>query len=151
MAAVPQAAFAKQGLEFAQDRARLHRQLDHFLDEPTRIYSEQPLANAEILLESAGMPPLEETLLADKIHRLQSLITEAQTPLTVTLQSDGMTSVLIYHVGRLGQFTRHQLELRPGTYTAIGSRAGYRDVRQTFSVRPGVDLPALDIRCEESV
>ena len=151
LARVPQAAFARRGLELAEDRERLHRQLDHYLADPTRVWSAQPLANAEKLLASAARPPVEETRLAGKINRLQTLIIEARTPLTVTLQSDGLTSVLIYHVGRLGSFTSQQLELTPGTYTVVGSRPGYRDVRQTFTVKPGSDLPALDIRCEETV
>jgi hypothetical protein len=69
----------------------------------------------------------------------------------VVLQSDGLTQVSIYHVGRLGQFTSQTLELRPGTYTVVGSRPGYRDVRQTLTVKPGSNQITLDIRCEEPV
>jgi hypothetical protein len=148
---VPQANFARQGLVFAEDRERLHGQLDHYLQDPTRVYSDQPRANAEILLESALNPPAGETRLADKIRRLQALIIEATTPMTVTLKSDGLTSVQIYHVARLGQFISKQLDLRPGTYTVVGSRKGYRDVRQTLTVKPGQEQTALNIRCEESV
>jgi hypothetical protein len=151
LAKVPQAAFARQGLELAEDRERLHRQLDHYLSDPTRIWSAEPLANAKKLVASAGEPPVEESRLSKKIRRLNALIIEAQTPLVVTLQSDGVTSVLIYHVGRLGSFTSQQLELPPGTYTVVGTRPGYRDVRRTFTLRPGSEPPALDIRCEETV
>jgi len=148
---VPQAGFARQGLVFAEDRERLHQQLDHYLQDPTRVYSDQPRANAELLLESAANPPAEEKRLAEKIRRLQLIIVEATTPRMVTLNSDGLTSVQIYHVGRLGQFLSQQLELRPGTYTVVGSRPGYRDVRQTLTVKPGADQQALEIRCEETV
>jgi tetratricopeptide (TPR) repeat protein len=151
LARVPQAGFASRGLAFAGDRERLHRQLDHYIKDPTRIYSEQPRLNAEKLIKSAGKPPAAETSLAEKIQRLQAIIIEAQTPLMITLRSDGLTRVQIYHVGRLGLFTTQQLELRPGTYTVVGSRPGYRDVRQTFTVKPGVDQPALEILCEETV
>jgi len=148
---VPQAAFARQGLAFAEDRERLHQQLDHYLDDPTRVYSDLPRANAEDLLESAANPPAGETLLAEKIRRLQTLIVEATTPRTVTLSSDGLTTVKIFHVGVLGQFTSQQLELRPGTYTVVGSRPGYRDVRRTLTVKPGPQQQTVDIRCEETV
>ncbi len=148
---VPQAAFAREGLARAQDRERLHQQLDHYLADPTRVWSEKPRANAEKLLVAAGKPPAGETRLAGKIERLQTMIVEAQTPQMVTLQSDGLTHVSIYHVGRLGQFTSQQLELRPGTYTVVGSRPGYRDVRQTLTVKPGSRLTTVDIRCKESV
>jgi tetratricopeptide (TPR) repeat protein len=151
LAKAPQAAFARQGLVTAKDRARLHQQLDHYLEDPGRVYSVEPRANAEKLLASAGRPPADEVRLAEKIHDLQRLIVEAQTPSTVTLQSDGLTNVMIFHVGRLGTFTSHQLELPPGIYTVVGSRPGYRDVRQTFTVKPGSDQTSLVIRCEETV
>jgi len=151
LARVPQAAFAHRGLAFAQDRERLHQQIDHYLADPSRVYSEQPLANANQLIESAGTPPAGEIRLAAKIRQLELLINEATTPLVITLSSDGLTNVQIYHVGRLGQFTSQQLKLRPGTYTMVGSRPGYRDVRQTLTVIPGSDQQMLDIRCEETI
>ena len=151
LAIVPKAAFARQGLAFALDRERLHQQLDHYLEDPTRVYADELRANAEQLIESVGKPPGSEPRLAEKILQLQTLVMEAKTPQLVVLQSDGLTSVQIYHVGQLGQFTRQQLELRPGTYTVVGSRPGYRDVRQTFAVKPGSGQTMLDIRCEEPV
>ena len=151
LARTPQAAFARQGLGFAEDRERLHQQLDHDLQDPTRVYSDQPRENAEKLLVSAANPPPGEVRLQEKVRRLQVMITEETTPRMVTLKSDGLTTVQIYHVGRLGQFISQQLELRPGTYTVVGSRPGYRDVRQTLTVKPGAEQPALDIRCEETV
>jgi len=69
-------------------------------------------------------------------------------PVTVTLYSDGQTEVAVYHVGRLGTFTEHRLELLPGEYTVVGTRAGYRDVRKQLQVPPGVSV-LLVIRCEE--
>jgi hypothetical protein len=78
-------------------------------------------------------------------------VRQARQPLPVTLTSDGETEVVIYHVGRLGRFIDQQLELRPGTYTAVGSRPGYRDVRREFRVQPGHPAAIVDIRCEEPV
>ena len=145
------AGFARAGLAHAQDRVRLHRQFDHYLSDPTRLYSAEPLANAEQLLAVTATAPAGEPRLAEKIRRLQTAVTDARKPLPVTLRSDGETEVVIYHVGRLGRFLNHDLELRPGTYTALGSRAGYRDVRAVFTVRPGQVPPPVDIRCEEPV
>jgi hypothetical protein len=58
---------------------------------------------------------------------------------------------VIYHVGRLGQFRDHHLELRPGSYTAMGSRPGYRDVRIVFTVLPGAAPLSVEIRCGEPI
>ena len=62
-----------------------------------------------------------------------------------------MNEVTVYQVGRLGAFATHQIKLRPGAYTAIGSRAGYRDVRVRFAVMPGAPIKPIVIRCTESL
>ena len=145
------AGFAREGLVQAQERLRLHRQFDHYLADATRVYSAQPLANAEQLLSFTPQAAEAEPRLAEKIAALRQQVSQARTPLTVTLKSDGETEVVIYHVGRLGRFLDQQLELRPGTYTAVGSRPGYRDVRKVFTVRPGAPPSPLEIRCEEAI
>jgi len=145
------AGFARDGIARAEQRATLNRQFDHYLDAPTRLYSAEPLANARQLLAAAGAAPAEEPKLRNKIDRLRALVREAGQPLPVTLHSDGETEVEIYHVGRLGRFVERQLQLPPGSYTAVGSRSGYRDVRRVFELRPGQPAPTIEIRCEEAV
>jgi len=145
------AGFAREGLARARQRARLNGQFDHYLDDPTRLYADEPLANAERLLRDVPAAPASEPKLAARIEKLKSLVRAARQPLPVRLRSDGQTEVLIYHVGRLGRFTNRQEELRPGSYTAVGSRPGYRDVRRVFTLRPGTPAPVVDIRCEEPV
>lgn len=145
------AGFARQGLARAEQRATLNAQFDYYLDSPERLYSAEPLANAELLLGKNRGAPEGEPKLADKIKRLHILVDQARQPLSVELRSDGETEVTIYHIGRLGQFTAHQLELRPGTYTAVGVRPGFRDVRRIFSLKPGDSLTSIDIRCEERI
>ncbi len=147
----PQTGFARVGLEQAQDRVRLHQQLDHYLDDPSRLHSAEPLANAEQLLVAAGEAPAGEPRLAAKIGQLRRQVTLARTPVPVDLHSDGETSVVIYHVGRLGQFRDHHLELRPGSYTAVGSRPGYRDARIVFTVQPGAAPLSVEIHCREPI
>lgn len=145
------AGFARNGIAHAQLRAELNRQFDHYLDEPTRLYSAEPLANAEQLLQAAAGAPADEPKLRSKLERLRVLVSQARQPLPVMLQSDGVTEVVIYHVGRLGRFVDRQLELPPGSYTAVGSRPGYRDVRRVFELQPGHSSLTVDIRCEEPV
>ena len=74
-----------------------------------------------------------------------------ETPIRVTLYSDKKTEVLVFRVGRLGVFERHDLDLRPGRYTVVGSRDGYRDVRRTLNVEPGKTDIRLTVRCEEKL
>jgi hypothetical protein len=54
-------------------------------------------------------------------------------------------------VGRLGAFSRKDMELLPGRYTVVGTRAGFRDVRREITIMPGNVPPELVIRCEEKI
>ena len=145
------AGFARSGMQHAEQRAKLHAQIDHYLKAPARLYVAQPLANAGKLLESVGNAPSTEPVLQKKIGRLRLMVEEARVPIRVTLTSDGETEVAVYRVARLGRFMRHDLDLRPGDYTVVGSRAGYRDVRKVIRVRPGKPVSSLSIRCEETI
>ena len=82
---------------------------------------------------------------------MSRLLKRAVTPVPVELVSDNMTAVTVYKVGSLGNFTNKQLELRPGTYVAVGVRPGFRDVRLEFRVAPEIDMQPVTVRCEEQI
>ena len=96
-------------------------------------------------LSPAG-PKLQQQLTA-----LRQIVAKASTWVTVQLESDELTEVVIYKVGRLGKFEQHAMELRPGTYTVVGSRRGYRDVRKQLVVAAEGKPEVLVIRCEEKI
>jgi len=145
------AGFAVEGRNKAEARLELNQQFDHYLKNPGRLYDTEPLANAEQLLAAASSAPADEPKLAKKIANLQQLVSQAGTPLTVSLSSDGETDVSIYHVGQLGTFTSRQIELLPGDYTVVGTRYGYRDVLKKLAVIPGKKGVSLIITCEEII
>jgi tetratricopeptide (TPR) repeat protein len=151
LAADPAASFARSGLEKAEARLAVNQQFDHYLKQPERLFAAEPLANAETLLQSVPAAPPEEPKLANKIARLQKLVDGANTPVAVTLSSDGETEVSIYHIGPIGSFTEQQLELLPGKYTVVGSRYGYRDVLKELKVIPGTSNKVLSIQCEDPI
>ena len=87
--------------------------------------------------------------LESQIARLEALLEQASTPVAVVLESDEYTDVVVYQVGRLGTFSRHELNLKPGAYTVVGSRDGYRDVRLRLIVHPGSSPKPLAVKCTE--
>ena len=89
--------------------------------------------------------------LEDQKESLSRLLKRAATPLTVELRSDNRTEVSIFRVGALGTFDARQLKLRPGSYVALGSRPGYRDVRLEFRVAPEIDMQPIVVQCEEQI
>ena len=86
-----------------------------------------------------------------QIKRLDTLLRQANTTVAVTLRSDQETEVLVYKVARLGRFTEQQLTLRPGTYTALGTRNGYRDVRQSFTITADNTPAPVTIICTDPI
>lgn len=142
---------AQAGVRRARELAELHARLDRYLDEPSRLTSEQPLQAAMRLQDAARTMDHRGERLERKLAMLDVLIEQALTPIPVTLVSDNRTEVLLYRVGNLGRFEERELMLRPGSYTALGRRPGYRDVRLEFRLRPGQSAETLVVRCEEPV
>ncbi|NIL94397.1 MAG: protein kinase [Woeseiaceae bacterium] len=144
-------AFAQDGLQRAQNMTALHEQLDEFIAEPDTLSAPSTMARATRLVVDITRMPNIGPRLAGQRDELSRLLKRAATPLTVTLVSDNLTNVSIYKVGKLGSFETHELQLRPGTYVAVGSRPGYRDVRLEFRVAPEIDLQPVVVRCEEAI
>lgn len=147
-------AFAREGLERARRRADLDAKLANLIDNPSLLFRDDVLSGAETLLAEARETLAavgEQPRLSEQIARLDELVAIAKTPIPVQLVSDGQTEITVYRVGRLGAFLSRELELRPGSYTVVGSRDGYRDVRQTFTVLPGRELEPIRVVCVETI
>jgi hypothetical protein len=142
---------ARLGMQVAEGRAEMAEMLDYHLANPDRLASADVLAEAEGLLEEASEVADPGKLHASQTARLRDLLNTARVPIRVSLVSDEETEVTVYKVGRLGTFSQRELELRPGLYTVVGSRAGYRDVRHQLRVRAGSPPAPLLVRCEEKI
>jgi hypothetical protein len=143
--------FAQDGLARSKQMIALHQQLDKYIDEPDSLSSPRTMQTATQMVVSITRMPAIGPRLAEQRDELSRLLKRAATPLTVQLVSDNVTDVSIYKVGKLGNFTATELALRPGTYVAVGSRPGYRDVRLEFRVAPEIDMQPIVVRCEERI
>jgi serine/threonine protein kinase/tetratricopeptide (TPR) repeat protein len=144
-------AFAKDGLRRSEQMTALHVQLDKYIAEPDSLSTAANMAKATRLVVDITRMPEIGPRLGEQRDELSRLLKRAATPLTVSFVSDNVTDVSIYKVGRLGSFETHQLDLRPGTYVAVGSRPGYRDVRLEFRIGPEIELRPVVVRCEEAI
>jgi len=146
------AAFARAGRERSLARARIHAELDAYLAAPGRLSAAGPRDNARRLLDvAAGLDAKTEPKLAAKAERLAGVLEIAETPLQLRLQSDNLTDVTVYKVGRFGRFASRDLVLLPGNYVAVGTRSGYRDVRVEFTLTGGQEHPDITVRCQEKI
>lgn len=142
---------AQAGYTRSRQRAELSGRLDHFIDHPDRLTAEAVLVDAATTLGKAREIPSPGPRLQQQIDQLGDQVEAFSTPVQARFESDNLTDVVVYKVGRLGLFDRHALALRPGTYTVVGSRRGYRDVRRQLVIAPGAEPKPLMIRCEEEI
>lgn len=143
--------FAMDGRSHAREMSALHKRLDDYIADPDKLSMPSVMQKATLLVvDITRMPDIGPRLAAQR-DELSRLLKRAATPVPVALVSDNLTQVSVYKVGTLGRFSNTQLELRPGTYVAVGVRPGFRDVRLEFRVAPEIDMQPVVVRCEEQI
>ncbi|MFD1215157.1 hypothetical protein [Microbulbifer celer] len=135
----------------AEARAKLDDRLQELLDDPLTLGQSKRNQYARKVLADARALNTSTPRLQGQIEQLESALTQSLIPITVSFQSDTSTNVTIYHVGRLGNFSEREIALKPGRYTVVGTRQGYRDVRQEIVVDPSQEAPTVTIRCAEKL
>ena len=143
--------FARAGLIRSSTRAGLEQRLLRIIDQPQRLAEARVLEQARQTLSEAAALKQPGPRLLRQLEQVRETLRIAVTPIPIALRSDELTEVSINRVARLGRFLQHQLELTPGTYTALGVRSGYRDVRREFTVVYGQTNPDIEIRCVEPI
>ena len=146
----PQFGFAETGRKHAWQRFELDRDIHQVLARPARLQEKGPIKEAEQILTTARSIDAPGPILKKQIRELAELIRTASTPVEITLRSDNETSVIVYRIGLLGKFTKKNVPLLPGSYTVVGFRPGFRDVRLTLDVKAGKKI-IFEIRCEEPI
>ena len=141
--------FAKRGIARSEKMATLHAELDQLLRDPKRLYSPPVRAQAREVLAAVESAPAGGPQLAQARQRLEAALQRATTPVAVRLASDGITDVTVYSIGALGRFRSREIDVAPGTYTIVGSRAGYKDVRIELTVDPDKPPAQAFVACKE--
>lgn len=144
-------AAANDGVARTASRATLNEQLELYLTQPERLFSQSVRAAAKETLSRATEIANPGPILSRQVKTLSEWLARADVPVQVAIQSDNVTQVTIYRVGTLGAFEQRSLELVPGSYTVVGTRPGYRDVRREISVMPGAAPEPVVIRCEDKI
>ncbi len=151
--------FALEGKDYSARRLQLDRLLAVNIEQPMRLSDQAAYDEAREVYQIGR--DLEADLLAEQgsvgerlaqqLDTMETLLAQMLIPVQVTLTSDNATNVTVYQVGQLGTFAETSLMLRPGRYVAVGTRPGYRDVREEFVVGFGRELDSITIRCNEEV
>ncbi|MEY2853636.1 MAG: hypothetical protein RL030_768, partial [Pseudomonadota bacterium] len=147
----PDQAFATQGLARSRERAALEARLLDYIDRPMRLGTPDVRREATRAMDRArALQPATPRTTA-QLSRLDELIAGFDVDTRVQITSDSSTRVSIPRIGDLGAFDSRELLLRPGSYTVIGTRDGYRDVRRELKIEPGQRSAALSVQCTERI
>ncbi len=147
----PSVVFAQQGVARTATRARLDQLLEDAISKPARLSESEVHREAQQLLKVAGTVQQPGARLQRQVRTLKQHLEAASKPVIITLNSDNLTDVTLYKVGHLGNFTSHELSLKPGIYALVGKRAGFRDVRKEFVVAHGESHGPVVIQCSERI
>ena len=147
----PNHASAQQGLQQSQQRKQLLLGLNEYIENKLRLNNEDVANDAQQLLNETAALNKPGSKIEQAALTLKELLYLAKQPISITLQSDNKTDIAIYKVGKFGKFERLEIELKPGKYTIVGSRSGFRDVRKVITVLADMTDKTIDVRCDESI
>lgn len=142
---------AKVGMLRSSARAELDQNLQLILKKPERLANENVYAKAKLVYANAIQIKNKGKKLQQQTIDVKYLLARIKLPVSLRIKSDNRTQITLYRVGELGHFLAKELTLKPGEYTIQGSRNGYRDVRQEFTLMPGHQLKTIVIQCSEKV
>lgn len=151
LAIAPDLLFAVNGRDQANKRIELDQALEKSLSQPHRLQEDAQLETAGRLLSYARQFSPGGDRLDNQIEELDRLVNRASTAVPVVMRSDNMTDVVIYHVGKMGSFFSKEIVLKPGKYTVVGSRKGFRDIRTVIEVVPEKGNSQFHIACRDPI
>ncbi len=151
LAADPSLAFAQEGKARTSSRADLSIRLQQLLDRPDRLSTPSVRDDALALLETARAQSPQGPVIRSQIARLEILLPSLDKPVRLSLLSDNSTQIVIPSIGSFGAFARRDIELRPGKYTVVGTRNGFRDVRREITVAPGQEIQTIRVTCSDPI
>ena len=147
----PSIQFAQQGLPNAQGRLQLDQKISSVLNAPERLQDPAITAGAQRLLDEARSIAPAGPALTLQIQTLENLIERANRIVNVTIESDGLTELVLLRHSNIGTTQQHQARLRPGKYTVRGTRVGFRDILVNFEVKPDDSNLRVFAACREPI
>jgi tetratricopeptide (TPR) repeat protein len=147
----PALAFAKHGKAQDEARVQLSYSLQQIVDHPERLNLPAVRDEVVTLLQQAREETHGGPVLQSQVERIAQLMPQLDRPVMLNVISDDATEVSIPSIGVLGSFGRREIRLKPGTYTVVGTRDGYRAVHQEFTVEPGQQSVTITVTCAEPI
>lgn len=157
----PDTTGAKTNLQRVKNYINLNQLLDNIVLKPQRLQNEKVLEKSknnliiikvELEQKRKLMHPIEQTpKLLKKIALAEKIVNQASEKIILIIKSDNETDIVIYKVGKFGKLKEKKVILRPGQYTIVGSRPGYRDFRKKINISASDTSHTIDVQCQEKI
>ena len=141
----------KDSLSRVESRILLEAEMTSIIARSDAYNDNKVLGQAQALLETAKSIERIGPKMEGSIQKLDSLIRIALIPVDVIFESDELTEVTIFKVDQMGTFQQKIVPLRPGIYTARGSRKGFKDETIRFRVGPNKQNQRVRIICNKKI
>ena len=141
----------KDSLSRVESRILLEAEMTSIIARSDAYNDNKVLGQAQSLLETAKSIERIGPKMEGSIQKLDSLIQIALIPVDVIFESDELTEVTIFKVNQMGTFQQKIVPLRPGIYTARGSRKGFKDETIRFRVGPNKQNQRVRIICNKKI
>lgn len=135
----------------SEARYKLEMEINKIIADPLALQSDSKWRAANNTLADALGIIDAGPKLKKQAETLQEIVKVARTPVVLKLESDNLTDVEIYRVGKLGTFKEQAMNLNPGKYVIVGRRSGYQDVRVDLAIDGSKPEVQLAIACMESI
>ena len=145
----PSLRFARDARARIAARIALIESMQTFIGDPGLLSDDNEFARARKVLAEANANAPGGALFRAQLNDLRAIVERGSVPVALVIDSDNETEVMIQKIGTFGPFLRHELKLRPGRYVIVGSRDGYRDVRDEIMLE--ADSDPVEIRCTEPI
>ncbi len=132
-------------------KSDLARRMRGLIDEPGTLESQAVRDEAAALVREEAAMPAPGAELRSLAQQLAAVVSTYGKTVRVALISDDRTHVEITQIGSFGTFLRREIELRPGEYTVIGRRSGYKEVRRRVTIEPGAGVERIEVLCEQPI
>jgi len=142
---------ARLGVLRTSARNTLDKNILHIINNPERLTNNNVFQQAVNTHNNATKIKQPGPKLVQQIMSIKQLLAQMKIPVALRIESDNQTKISIHRVGDLGQFLAKNISLKPGDYTVVGSRDGFRDVRQSFTLTPTNQTKTIIVSCNEKV
>ena len=131
--------------------ATLGKELIFYNNHPEILVKKSKRIRGQSLIEDVKNSNFNNKFISKELKKLATNLKNYNTPVGLTIISDGFTEVSVRGSQYLGKFKKIEVFLKPGDYFIIGVRNGYQDALKKVSLNPNSVNFNIVIKADEKL